>query len=92
MHSDCAARFGLGVLPALDPKQTLYADMMGSLVVVRALLRIVKPLPAHGLFDGAARTLFSMRLAYALVHGATEVLWPVLAVEIVFGVVQFLPW
>ncbi|MGY0061481.1 hypothetical protein ACWY4P_33925 [Streptomyces sp. LZ34] len=83
---------GLGVFPALDPIQTLYANLMGSVVVVWALLRIVKPLPAHGLFDGAARTLFSMWMAYALTHGATRVLWLFLVVEVAWGVVQLLPW
>ncbi|MEU5031638.1 hypothetical protein [Streptomyces milbemycinicus] len=83
---------GLGVLPAVDPVQTLYANLMGSVVVVWALLRIVKPLSVHGLFDGVARTLFSMWLAYALAHGATRVLWAFLVVEVAWGVVQLLPW
>ncbi|MES4906019.1 MULTISPECIES: hypothetical protein [unclassified Streptomyces] len=82
----------LGALPAGDPVQTLYANLMGSVVVVWALLRIVKPLPIHGLFDGAARTLFSMWLAYALADGVTRVLWAFLVVEVAWGVAQLLPW
>ncbi|OMI39564.1 hypothetical protein SPAR_10152 [Streptomyces sparsogenes DSM 40356] len=72
--------------------QTLYANLMGSVVVVWALLRIVKPQPAHGLFDGVARTLFSAWQAYALAHGATRLLWFFFAVEVSFGLVQLLPW
>ncbi|MGW3569859.1 hypothetical protein ACWDSL_39370 [Streptomyces sp. NPDC000941] len=83
---------GLGLLPAVDPMQTLYANLMGSVVVIWALLRIAKPLPVHGLFDGVARTLFSMWLAYALAQGATRVLWAFLVVEVAWGVVQLLPW
>lgn len=83
---------GLGVLPALDPVQTLYANLMGSVVVVWALLRIVKPLPLHGLLDGVARALFATWQAYALTHGATRLLGLFLVVEVVFGVVQLLPW
>ncbi|MDX3233376.1 hypothetical protein [Streptomyces sp. ME19-01-6] len=83
---------GLGVFPALDPIQTLFANLMGSVVVVWALLRIVKPLPSHGLFDGVARTLFSMWLAYALADGATRILWLFLVVEVAFGVAQLVPW
>ncbi|MBO8185535.1 hypothetical protein [Streptomyces spirodelae] len=82
----------LGGLPALDPMQILYANLMGSVVVVWALLRIVRPLPVHGLFDGAARALFAMWQAYALTHGATRLLWAFLVVEVAFGVVQLLPW
>ncbi|MFI6452517.1 hypothetical protein ACIBF6_13250 [Streptosporangium amethystogenes] len=83
---------GLGALPALDPMQTLYANLMGSVVVVWAFLRIVRPLPVHGLFDGAARTLFAAWQAYALAHGATRLLWLFLIVEVAFGVVQLVPW
>ncbi|MGK4579142.1 hypothetical protein [Kitasatospora sp. HPMI-4] len=84
--------FGLGVLPPLDPVQGLYANLMGSVVVVWALLRIVRPLPMHGLFDGAARTLFAAWEAFAMAHGAPRLLWPFLAVEVAFGVAQILPW
>ncbi|MEU1629461.1 hypothetical protein ABZ746_29920 [Streptomyces sp. NPDC020096] len=90
--SSLGGAFGLGVLPALDPVQTLYANLMGSVVVVWALLRIVKPLPIHGLLDGIARTLFAMWQAYALAHGAMRLLWAFFAVEMVFGVVQLVPW
>ncbi|MFE9333043.1 hypothetical protein [Streptomyces sp. NPDC006925] len=83
---------GLGVLPALDPIQTLYANLMGSVVVVWALLRLVRPLAVHGLFDGAARSLFAMWQAYALAHGAMKLLWVFLAVEVGFGLAQLLPW
>ena len=83
---------GLGAMPALDPMQTLYANLMGSVVVVWALLLIVKPQPAHGLFDGVARTLFASWQVYALAHGATRLLWFFFAVEVAFGVVQLLPW
>ncbi|MFJ9965090.1 hypothetical protein [Streptomyces avermitilis] len=84
--------WGLGDLPELDPMQTLYANLMGSVVVVWAVLRIVRPLPVHGLLDGVARTLFTAWQAYALAHGATQLLWLFLGVEVTFGVVQFVPW
>ena len=90
--SSLGSALGLGVLPALDPIQTLYANLMGSVVVVWALLRIVKPLPVHGLADGVARTLFATWQAYALAHGAFQVLWLFFVVEVAFGVVQLVPW
>ncbi|UNZ16942.1 hypothetical protein [Streptomyces sp. 891-h] len=83
---------GLGALPALDPMQTLYANLMGSVVVVWALLRILRPLPVHGLFDGVARVLFATWQVYALTHGVTGLLWAFLVVEVSFGAVQLLPW
>lgn len=83
---------GLGTLPALAPMEMLYANLMGSVVVVWALLRIVKPLAVHGLFDGVARTLFASWQAYALAHGAPRWLWLFFVVEVSFGVVELAPW
>ncbi|MFB8089511.1 hypothetical protein [Streptomyces sp. NPDC055992] len=83
---------GAGALPALDPIQTLYANLMGSVVVVWALLRLLRPLPVHGLYDGFARTLFAVWQAYALAHGAPYWLWLFLVAEVAFGVVQLVPW
>ncbi|WP_406069525.1 hypothetical protein [Micromonospora sp. NBC_01638] len=90
--SSLGSTLGLGVLPALDPIQTLYANLMGSVVVVWALLRIIQPLPVHGLADGVARTLFAMWQAYALANGAFRLLWAFFVIEVVFGLVQLLPW
>lgn len=90
--SSAGDALGLGGMPALDPLQTLYANLMGSVVVVWALLRLFRPLPEHGLYDGAARALFAMWQAYALTQGATRLLWPFLVVEVSFGLAQLLPW
>ncbi|BDM69233.1 hypothetical protein HEK616_27200 [Streptomyces nigrescens] len=90
--SSWGAALGLGAMPAREPMQTLFANLMGSVVVVWALLRVVRPLPVHGLYDAAARTLFASWQAYALVHGAPRVLWPFFLVEVAFGVVQLVPW
>ncbi|MFD8694301.1 hypothetical protein [Kitasatospora purpeofusca] len=83
---------GWGVLPAPDPWQTLYANLMGSVVTVWATLRIVRPLPLHGLLDAGARVLFSSWMAYALAHGAPRILWPFLTLEITWGIAQLAPW
>jgi hypothetical protein len=83
---------GMGALPELDPWQALYANLMGSVVVVWATLRILGPRPEHGLFDGIARTLFAAWQAYALAHGVSRILWPFLGVEVVFGILQLVPW
>lgn len=83
---------GLGTMPALTPMQTLYANLMGSVVVVWSVLRIVRPLPLHGLLDGAARVLFSLWEAYALAHGGPRLLALFLAAEVTFGILQLAPW
>lgn len=90
--SSAGDALGLGALPDRDPVQTLYANLMGSVVVVWSVLRLRGTRPAHGVYDGAARMLFAAWQAYALARGATGVLWPFLAVEVAFGVVQLVPW
>ncbi|WP_460111039.1 hypothetical protein [Streptomyces sp. YKOK-J1] len=83
---------GFEALPELDTWQVLFANLMGSVVVVWAVLRIVRPLPEHGLFDGIARTLFATWQAYALAHGASGLLWLFFGIEVAFGVLQLVPW
>jgi hypothetical protein len=83
---------GLGALPPVDPMQTLYANLMGSVVVVWAALRIVRPVPVHGLLDGIARALFAMWQGYALAQGVSGLLWLFLVAEVSFGIVQLVPW
>lgn len=83
---------GLGALPAAGPIEILYANLMGSVVVVWAVLRLVATRPVHGLLDGAARTLFATWQGYAIAHGATALLWVFLVVEVAFGLVQLVPW
>ena len=90
--SQLGETLGLGVPSALDPFQILYANLMGSVVIAWALLRIVQTQPLHGLFDGATRVLFSSWQAYALAHGATRLLWPFLVFEVMFALAQLRPW
>ncbi|NRQ40915.1 hypothetical protein HII36_55300 [Nonomuraea sp. NN258] len=90
--SAAGAALGLGALPPLEPMQVLYANLMGSVVVVWGLLRVVRPLPLHGLLDGVARALFAAWQAYGLADGLSGVLWPFLAIEVTFGVAQLAPW
>ncbi|MCQ9135504.1 MULTISPECIES: hypothetical protein [Streptomyces] len=87
-----SSSWGLGAFPPLDPVQTLFANLMGAVVVVWAVLRLLAPLPVHGLYDGAARVLFSLWMAYAAAQGAPGVLWLFLGVEVAFGAAQLAPW
>jgi hypothetical protein len=90
--SKLGTALGLGPLPAPDPIQVLFANLMGSLVIVWALLRIINPAPLYGLFDALARTLFAAWQTYALAHGAPRWLWPFLVAEVAFGAAQLTPW
>ncbi|MFJ9807999.1 hypothetical protein ACIRTB_07200 [Streptomyces sp. NPDC101158] len=75
-----------------DRMTVLYANLMGSVVLVWSLLRVLRPLPLHGLLDGVARVLFATWQAYALTQGAAGVVWLFLGVEVAWGVAQLAPW
>jgi hypothetical protein len=83
---------GLCGFPDLDLMQVLYANLMGSVVVVWSLLRLVRPQVIHGLFDGIARVLFASSMVYALAHGGPEILWGFLVLEAAWGVAQLGLW
>ncbi|WP_434560872.1 hypothetical protein J3P95_03990 [Pseudomonas sp. Z5-35] len=80
-----------GQLPPFEPMHLLMANLLGSIVCVWAVLRIRHPLSIYGRYDAAARFLFSVWQLYALLHGASAVLWFFLFFELVWGVAQLLP-
>jgi len=85
-------RFGLpGELPEFASMHLLMANLLGSIVCVWAVLRIRDPQPVYGRYDAAGRFLFAAWLLYALLHGASALLWGFLFFELVWGVLQALP-
>ncbi|SDA95115.1 hypothetical protein SAMN03159443_05390 [Pseudomonas sp. NFACC15-1] len=80
-----------GELPPFAPAHLLMVNLLGSIVCVWAVLRIRDPQPLYGRYDAVGRFLFAAWQLYALLHGASAVLWVFLFLEVVWGVVQVLP-
>ncbi|SCY90458.1 hypothetical protein [Pseudomonas sp. NFACC37-1] len=80
-----------GELPPFAPAHMLMVNLLGSIVCVWAVLRIRDPQPLYGRYDAVGRFLFAAWLLYALLHGASAVLWVFLFLEVVWGLVQVLP-
>jgi hypothetical protein len=80
-----------GQMPPFDPVHTLMANLLGSLVLVWAVLRWRDPQRQFGRYDAAARFLFAAWQSYALTHGASVVIVPFLVFEFGFGLLQALP-
>jgi hypothetical protein len=80
-----------GTLPQPDFLTTLFANLMGSVVVVWSLARIHLGLNLLGRYDAVARILFAAWQIYALLHGASWLLLPLLVVEVGFAIAQSLP-
>ncbi|NVZ22434.1 hypothetical protein [Pseudomonas costantinii] len=80
-----------GEFPPFAPAHVLMANLLGSIVCVWAVLRIRDPQRKFGLYDAAGRVLFATWQLYALMHGATSVLWGILLFEVLWGIAQLWP-
>lgn len=79
-----------GAIPSsFEPLHLFFINLMGSIVIVWSTLRLVKPDPLLGLFDGFARVLFSAWMFYYLaVWNVTGLLWFLVIPESLWGVIQ----
>lgn len=77
--------------PTFEPIHMLFANLLGSLVVVWALARLVFPTQAMGRFDALSRALFAIWEVWAVVHGAPLIILAFTVFEIIFGVAEILP-
>jgi len=85
-------RLGLpGAMPPLNAATVLFANLLGSIVVVWSIARLLSPSVRLGRLDAVARLLFAAWQIYAVVNGAGAIVLVFTTVELVFGVLQFLP-
>lgn len=81
-----AARF-----PAFAPEHLLMANLLGSLVILWAVLRLREPRVVYGRYDAVGRGLFAAWQLYALMHGGHPLIWGFFVVEVLLGILQALP-
>lgn len=77
-----------GQLPALDATHMLFANLLGSVVVVWSLARLLSPSVQLGRLDALARFLFAAWQVYAVLHGASAIVLLFTGFEVLFGVLQ----
>jgi hypothetical protein len=79
-----------GKIPSsFEPLHLFFINLLGSIVIVWSTLRLVKPDPHLGLFDGFARILFSAWMFYYLiVWNVTGLLWFLVVPESLWGIIQ----
>lgn len=76
-------------LPAFEPMHVLFANLLGSIVVVWSILRIRNPQPIYGLYDSFARMLFfTWQIYYLLAMSGAVIVWLFAIPEITFGMFQ----
>jgi hypothetical protein len=79
-----------GSPPSLDdPTALLFANMMGSIVVIWSVLRLHSPTAENGLADACGRALFSSWQLFALTHGGSLIVLPFFIAEVAWGLAQF---
>jgi hypothetical protein len=77
-----------GSVPSADVFTVLFANLMGSVVLVWSIVRLIRPTLLLGAADVAARALFSLGMVAAMLHGASPVVGAMLALELVWALVQ----
>ncbi|MBW7566711.1 hypothetical protein KIF53_12225 [Chromobacterium subtsugae] len=76
-------------LPAFAPIHVLFANLLGSVVVVWSVLRLRRPEAEFGLYDAFARGLFfAWQLYYLLAMDGVAIVWGFAAMEAAFGLAQ----
>lgn len=77
--------------PTLDITAMLFANLLGSLVVIWSVWRLRQPSRSIGLYDALARILFAIWQVFAVVHGASFLILGFTFFEVAFAIAQILP-
>lgn len=78
-------------VPTLDITAMLFANLLGSLVVIWSVWRLKQPSRSIGLYDALARILFAIWQIFAVVHGASFLILGFTFFEVAFAIAQILP-
>ena len=78
-----------GTMHPLDATHVMFANLLGSVVVVWSLARIMSPSVQLGRLDGVARFLFATWQINAFMSGAGAIVLAFTVVEVLFSVLQF---
>jgi hypothetical protein len=79
----------IGEFPSFGPFHLFFVNLFGSIVAIWAVLRIIRPEPLFGLFDGIGRALFSAwMLYYLLVLHIPPIVFVFVVPEVLFGIAQ----
>lgn len=90
--AEVTATLGLpGAMPVLDPLHVLFANLLGSVVVVWSLARLMQPSVRLGRLDALARGLFASWQLYSVTQGGSAIVVGFTVFELTFLVLQAWP-
>jgi hypothetical protein len=78
-------------VPALDVTAMLFANLLGSVVVVWSLWRLAHTSREIGRYDALARVLFAAWQLFAVARGASFLLLGFTLFEVIFAIAQVWP-
>lgn len=81
-----------GEVPVMSPMLVLLGNLMGSVVIVWSVLRLHLGLAVFGRYDAVARALFAAWQITAVLNGASWLVLVFVLAEVVFGILQALPY
>jgi hypothetical protein len=86
------ASLGLaGRVPAYDPLLAVFGNLLASIVLMWAILRLRSPEIRFGRYDAVCRVLYAIWMGVALLGGFSSLLYLYLIPEIALGLAQALP-
>ena len=77
--------------PTLDITVMLFANLLGSVVVIWSIWRLIHPSRSIGLYDALARILFAIWQLFAVAQGASFLILGFTCLEVAFAIAQILP-
>lgn len=90
--ADLAQQLALpGSVPVFEAAHVLMANLLGSVVIAWAILRLRHTQAVWGRYDAALRFAFALWQIVAVAHGASAIILAFSVFELVFGVLQSLP-
>ncbi|MDB5983660.1 MAG: hypothetical protein JWQ69_4675 [Pseudomonas sp.] len=78
-------------VPTLDVMAMLFANLLGSIVVIWSIWRLTHPSRTVGLYDALARSLFAVWQLFAVAQGASFLILGFTLFEVAFAIAQSLP-
>ncbi len=79
-------------LPPFDPVHVLFACLLGTIVLVWAVLRLRDPQPRFGRYDGIGRFGFTLWMTWTLAVTGMPLMWLFIVPELAWGIAQWLPY
>lgn len=78
-------------VPTFDVNSMLFANLLGSIVIVWSFWRLMHPSRSVGVYDAYARALFAFWQIFAVAHGASFLILGFTVLEVGFAIAQMLP-